>query len=351
MFFIFGKADWGSHYPNPKLQWSLPAKLQSWTLNDTYTISPTMLNNFILGVKRLDISVQNTYSPSNALFGSSDTGIGAVADVSAPDVQNIANWSRTMGMGIYNGYIDNMTQNSVYIADNFSVTHGRHTWKMGLEIRQYHELKYQTWGAGCNVGFGDYNVNVGGTGNGMADMLLGKAASFSQNNTQILDIQYPAREAYVQDTIKISPRLTVMLGARWQPHFGIHATKNNFVTFVPGESSTIFPTAPVGLVAVGDRGIPPNLYGVRWGDIGPRASFAWDIFGNGRAALRGGYALMSDYQVLIGFNEYTNTAPYGVNYTPKIETLDLANPYSMQRLLFSFCFCLLSGAFFPPSWP
>jgi Carboxypeptidase regulatory-like domain len=327
LFYSFGQASWATQYPNPKATWGLPKTMQSWTLNDTYMLSPSMLNNFILGVKRLDISVTNTYNSSDALFSAKDLGVGSVGDVKAPDLQQIS-FPRSMGMGIYNGYIDNMTQNSVYVADNFTLNKGRHTVKMGLEIRQYHEVKYQTWGAGGNVGFSDANVNVGGTGNGIADMLLGVAPGFSQNNTQILDIHYPAREAYIQDTYKVSNRLTVMLGARWEPHFGISPTHDNFVTFHPGQSSTVFPTAPVGLVAIGDQGVPGNLYGTRWGNIGPRASFAWDIFGNGKASLRGGYALTRDYQVLLGFNGYTNTAPYGVNYTPNIQTLDLTQPYA-----------------------
>ena len=314
-------------YPNDKLQWNENKNLQSWTINDTYTVSASAINNLIVGIKRFAIPVLNSWSPSNAQFTAADVGVGSVGDVKAPDVQRIS-MPRIMPFGIYNGYIDDMKQNSVYVADNFTLTRGRHTVKMGLEVRTYHELKYQTWGAGAVVGFGDGRQTYGGTGNGIADALLGLAPSFSQNNTQVLDINYPAREAYVQDTIRLAPRLTVTAGARWQPHFGVSATHDNFVTFRPGQASTVFPTAPVGLVAVGDRGIPSNLYGTKWGNIGPRASFAWDIFGNGRAALRGGYAWTTDYQYLLGFNSYTNTAPFGLSYAPPTGTVDLAHPYA-----------------------
>jgi len=323
----FSAASWAYQYPDPKLMWSENKNLQSWTVNDTYTISASLINNFILGVKRFAIPVLNSYSPTNALFTASDMGVGSVGDVKAPDVQYIS-MPRIMPYGIYNGYIDDMTQNSVYAADNVVYAHGRHTWKMGLEVRQYHEVKYQTWGAGGNFSFADGRQTYGGTGNGIADMLLGAGGGFSQNNTQILDIHYPAREAFVQDSIKISPRLTLMFGARWEPHFGVSPTKGNFVTFRPGQASTVFPTAPVGLVTVGDQNVPSNLYGVRWADIGPRASFAWDIFGNGKAALRGGYAWTTDYQYLLGFNSYTNTAPYGVSYSPPTGLVDFTHPYA-----------------------
>ena len=323
----FAGASWAYAYKNPKLNWSYSKLIQSWTVNDTYMISPTMLNNIIVGIRRLAIPVLNTYSSTNALFTAADLGVGSVGDVQAPDVQRVG-LPRIMPYGIYNGYVDDMQQNSVYVADNFSISRGRHTWKMGFEFRQYHERKDQTWGAGGNFSFADGRQTYGGTGNGIADMVLGTASQFSQNNTQVLDIHYPAREAYVQDNIKLSSRLSIMLGARWEPHFGVSPTQGNFVTFRPGQSSTIFPTAPVGLVTVGDRGVPSNLYGVRWGNIGPRASFAWDILGNGKVALRGGYAATTDYQYLLGFNSYTNTAPFGVSYSPPIAALDFAHPYT-----------------------
>jgi hypothetical protein len=81
-------------------------------------------------------------------------------------------------------------------------------------------------------------------------------------------------------------------------------------------------------VTIGDRGIPDNLTGNRY-DVGPRASFAWDVLGNHKAVLKGGYGLYADYQVVLGFNGYTTTAPYGVNYSPSSgPDLSLSQPYA-----------------------
>ena len=327
MYDEFSESSWATHYPNPDATWGEPIKTQVWAINDTYTISSSMLNNFILGITRTNISVTNTWSPSKELFGASNTGIGSVGDTLAPSVQQIS-FPRCMGMCLWNGYVNPMTQNTWDVSDNFTWTKGRHTIKTGVELRNYHEVFQQTWGSGGSVSFSDSNSVYGGTGNGIADMLIqGGIGQFAQNNTQTLNVNYPAREAYIQDTYKATPRLTFMLGLRWQPQFGIEPVHDNFVTFRPGQASTVFPTAPVGLVAIGDRGIPKNLYGIRWGNVGPRASFAWDVFGNHKAALKGGYGLYTNYQVLLGFNGYTNTAPYGVNYYPNIQKTDLAQPY------------------------
>ena len=327
LYYSFGQASWGSQYPNPDATFGEPNKLQTWTFNDTYTISPTTLNNVIVGINRHAINVTNTYTPSKALFDSADLGIGAVGDVKSPDVQEIS-FDRELGLGLYNGYINPLTQNSWYVADNFTKTKGRHTIKAGVEIRHYREVFYQTWGSGADIGFWDSNINVGGSGNSIADMLLGLTPSFSQNNTEINNLLYPAREAYAQDTFKLNRRVTLTYGVRWEPYFGVHSATNSFVTFKPGQASTEFPTAPVGLVTPGDQGIPANLTGDKWANIGPRASVAWDIFGNGKAAFRAGYALMSSYQQLIGFNGYVNTAPFGVEYTPNPATENLVDPYA-----------------------
>lgn len=333
MYDEFSEASWATQYPNPQATWGEPVQTKVWAVNDTYTINPSMLNNFVLGITQTEISVTNTCAPCTGLVNPSNTGIKSVGDTLAPDVQQIST-PRSMGMDIYNGYTNPMTQHTWDITDNFTWTRGRHTVKAGLEFRNYHEVFSQTWGAGGNVSFQDSNNVYGGTGNGIADMLLNGGplgqfgSSFSQNSAQNLIVNYPAREAYLQDTIKLKPRLTIMIGGRLQPYFGVREQKNRFVTFRPGEQSTVFPTAPVGLVTVGDNGIPPNLSGNVY-NFGPRASFAWDIFGNHKAALKGGYGLYTDYEYLLNFNGYTTAAPYGVDYYPtQGPGLNLSNPYA-----------------------
>ncbi|HUA97294.1 MAG TPA: carboxypeptidase-like regulatory domain-containing protein [Terracidiphilus sp.] len=333
MYDEFSEASWATQYPNPQATWSEPVQTKVWAVNDTYAITPAMLNNFVLGITQSEISVTNTCSPCSGIINPSNTGINSVGDHLAPNVQQIST-PRSMGMDIYQGYVNPMTQHTWDITDNLTWTKGRHTIKTGLELRNYHEVFNQTWGAGGDVSFQDSDNVYGGTGNGIADMLLNGGplgqfgSSFSQNSTQNLIVNYPAREAYIQDTVRLTPRLTVMLGARLQPYFGVREQKNRFVTFRPGQSSTVFPTAPVGLVTVGDRGIPPNLSHDIY-NVGPRISFAWDVFGNHKAALKGGYGLYTDYEYLLSFNGYTTAAPYGVDYYPtQGPALNLSQPYA-----------------------
>jgi len=123
MYDEFSEASWATQYPNPDATWGEPIKTQVWALNDTYTISPSMLNNFILGITRINISVTNTWSSSKELFSAANTGIGSVGDFLAPSVQQIAT-PRNMGLDMWNGYVNPMTQNTWNITDNFTMTKG-----------------------------------------------------------------------------------------------------------------------------------------------------------------------------------------------------------------------------------
>ncbi|MGA7340232.1 MAG: carboxypeptidase-like regulatory domain-containing protein [Terracidiphilus sp.] len=340
MYDEFSEASWATQYPNTDSTWGEPIQTKVWAVNDTYTINPSMINNFVLGITQSDIEVTNTWAPGHELFNASNTGIASVGDTLAPSVEQITT-PRNMGVDMWNGYINPGILHTWDVTDNFTFVKGRHTIKTGLELRNFHEIFEQTYDSGGTASFSDSDNVYNGTGNGIADMLLNGGplsnneapagnfgATFYQNSTQNLNINYPAREAYIQDTIKLKPRLTVMAGIRLQPYLGIRPTNNAFVTFVPGETSTIFPTAPTGLVTIGDRGIPNNLTGSRY-DVGPRASFAWDMLGNHKAALKGGYGLYTDYVVTLGFNGYTTTAPYGVDYYPSPgPDLSLAQPYA-----------------------
>jgi hypothetical protein len=333
MYDEFAEASWATQYPNPQATWGEPIRTKVWAINDTYTITPKMLNNFVLGLTQTAISVTNTCSPCSGVINPQNTGIAAVGDTLAPDVAEIST-PRNMGVGIWNGYVNPMTQYTWDITDNFTWTRGRHTLKTGLELRNFHEVFSQTYDSGATIGFYDSDNVYGGTGNGIADMMLNGGplgqfgASFYQNSTQNLILNYPAREAYIQDTVKLTPRLTVMAGLRLEPYYGVREGKNRFATFLPGQVSSVFPTAPVGLVTVGDRGVPPNMTGNRY-NLGPRFSFAWDILGNHKSAIRGGYALVTDYATLLNYNGYTTEAPFGVYYYPlQGSGLDLSQPYA-----------------------
>jgi hypothetical protein len=89
--------------------------------------------------------------------------------------------------------------------------------------------------------------------------------------------------AYINDDWKVSSRLTVSLGLRYELSMPITEQNNLATNFLPS----------AGLVQLGSSGLP-QLYKADKNNFGPRAGFAWDPAGDGRTSVRAGYALTYD---------------------------------------------------------
>lgn len=109
-------------------------------------------------------------------------------------------------------------------------------------------------------------------------------------------LSQPSAGLYFQDEWKVSPRLTISYGLRWDLNGALGDSDkiaSNFYPCAPPEPSLCPPGgAPAGLVRVGVGN--PRLYGLDYHDFGPRAGLAWDIFGNGKTAFRVGYSMVYD---------------------------------------------------------
>ena len=106
----------------------------------------------------------------------------------------------------------------------------------------------------------------------------------------------PSMGLFFQDEWKVTPRVTVSYGLRWDINGALgdaDKVASNFFPCAPPEPTTCAPTGfPNGLVQV-QQGFS-RLYNLDLKDFGPRAGLAWDIFGNGKTALRIGYAMAYD---------------------------------------------------------
>jgi len=106
----------------------------------------------------------------------------------------------------------------------------------------------------------------------------------------------PSVGLFFQDEWKVTPRVTVSYGLRWDINGALgDADKNasNFFPCAPPEPTVCAPTGfPNGLVQL-QQGFS-RLYNLDLKDFGPRAGLAWDVFGNGKTALRVGYAMAYD---------------------------------------------------------
>jgi Carboxypeptidase regulatory-like domain/TonB-dependent Receptor Plug Domain/TonB dependent receptor len=184
-------------------------------------------------------------------------------------------------------------------SEHFSWVKGNHTIKFGGNFqRAYTNSLRNNARTGLLLGYFSYYAPISGDPiqDSIEELLLGKSdnanRAFGDTHRHLVQNSVGF---YVQDDWKIKPRLTLTLGLRYDI-FGNLRDKNNI-------AANFFPSA--GLLQVG-HGIS-RLYNVDYKDFGPRAGFAWDIFGTGRTALRGGYSLTYDVP-----NMATLASPYSL---------------------------------------
>jgi Carboxypeptidase regulatory-like domain len=177
-----------------------------------------------------------------------------------------------------------------------SVSHavGSHFIRFGGSLRHNHEYA---------LNLGDVNgawtfntarsssTAVRNSGDAIGSLLLGLPTTFVQGSTASQLFVSTLFDFWMQDDWKVSRRLTLNLGLRYDPWIPARDADGVIMGFVPGAHSTIAPLAPAGLIFSGDPGTPDSIFHNHWKQFGPRAGFAWDVSGGGRTIIRGGYGL------------------------------------------------------------
>lgn len=178
--------------------------------------------------------------------------------------------------------------------------HGKHQFKFGSQVQR---LNYYLHLSGRS--YGEMVWSGIFTKNAMADFFLGPAASLRQEAFRINDASYFNVGSYAQDLWRVSRKLTLTLGLRYEIFTPWRTYDGQFSSLVPGARSQTFPTAPAGLVFQNEPAFPLQ---VKASNFGPHAAFAYDVFGNGKTSVRGGYTI--SYDPLIGQVAGQNSPPY-----------------------------------------
>ncbi|MBI3485026.1 MAG: TonB-dependent receptor, partial [Acidobacteria bacterium] len=131
---------------------------------------------------------------------------------------------------------------------------------------------------------------------------------FSRSN------RYHEFAVYGQDSWRIHPRVTLNLGMRWE-YYGVQHNKdpNKDSNYYDGSGGSVFDQIRNGGVATTPNSAIGGLWEKDWNNFAPRVGFAWDVFGNGKTSLRGGYGV--GYERNFGnvtFNVIQNPPNYAV---------------------------------------
>jgi hypothetical protein len=229
---------------------------------------------------------------------------------------------------------NNNSQTSFGLIDTATLSRGHHQLKVG---GSYVWNKFTADGAvsaGGNFTFSNNSSVKGSTA--LADFLLGRANAFAQASVSTHRTTQYDPALYVQDDWQASNRFTLNLGLRWEM-FPPHCCEPHVTgTFIAGQQSTVVPSAPLGLVYQGDKNVAPGLLDTSLVNFSPRFGFAYDVFGDGKTSLRGGFGIF--YQSVSEINfAGLNQLPFSLSVTTS-KTPSLVAPYAPGVSPFPFVY-------------
>jgi hypothetical protein len=317
----------------------------SGVIHATYSISPTLLNEtaFNYNGNRINITPNGVFARPSSL--------------TIPELFPGNNLNRNPGIALsgstganyqVGSWPWNNKADDYQVRDDVSWMKGSHQLKFGFSWMIYKKVQDLF---GPTQGLFTFDGNY--TGNDFADFLLGYSKSYNE-----LAVQDSGRwdsksyGAYVQDNWKVTPRLTLNLGLRWDgiPH--TYEENNRQSNFYPGlynsanaaiilPSGNISPNSPAlgpspnpilngvlfylnGIGIAGQNGIPAGLVKNHWATFGPRIGFAYDVNGLGKTVLRGGFGTM--YERIQGNDVYDAGPNIPFSSSVTFNNVALSNP-------------------------
>jgi hypothetical protein len=289
-------------------------------IQELHIFSPNLLNDFRFGFSRI-VSIRQ---PPAGAPNVNDFGVQIYQPLpKAIQVVSIAGYFSTGAIPT-----SKLPRNTFSYADDVRWTRGRHSFSLGGNFEKDQQNFVNQSGLPGSFAFsGDT------TGSALGDFVLGQLRTFQQSNGQHYKGRNWILNGYVQDSWRMTNRLTLSYGVRYEPERVWKDSYGQNQVFSPanyaaGVKSTVFTNAPVGLLFTGDKGVPATGTTGDYKNVAPRLGFAYDVLGTGKLSIRGGIGVFYDSRLTSFFNNrQLSTAPYSASVSLTTPQGPFSNPY------------------------
>lgn len=291
---------------------------RTFRFQDTWTMRPNLINTVNVSGMLLD-----SYNTKTSPYSLTDFGEVMFSQPAAETRQLELGVTGYSGWGsVTNTPPGQWIRRNVEITDSILWVKGRHTFNFGGEYTPYvvfdSDTRYQQ--------SGNFSFSGQIAGDGIADLLLGRVATFQQSAGKFKQTRGNQMSLYAEDSYRMAQNLTLTLGLRWDPYLPYTDKLGQVAGYRAGNISKRFLNAPPGAIFAGDPGFPEAGMRNDLNNFSPRFGFAWSSKGSARPlTIRGGYGIFFLRPFPRLYNNFVESAPFAP--TIVLNAVDMRDPY------------------------
>jgi hypothetical protein len=179
------------------------------------------------------------------------------------------------------------------VLESLTWSRGTHAYKFGGEFRAGANDEIRDRGSSGNMAFTPLITSNGGaanTGNALASLLLGEVDQASIQISDLLQTRASYVALFAQDDWRVTDRLTINYGVRWEVELPRRELNNKMNSFDPIAINPVSGTPGIVTFA-GVNGTPERAFAPDWNNVGPRFGFAYQLGDARRTVIRGGVGI------------------------------------------------------------